>query len=208
MPHPPLSASSSEKEHGSQKVGPSSSSLSIGLASDFRSCFRERFLKRRRKQSLWMLVYVLRVSQKWWNVSCLLLSLALPRTSGLALGTGPRLSVYPPVPGLPPSPYYGLRVREVSLLARATSAWYMAGKSFLQSDNHDHIHQQRQKSLAQILVIVIIMTEEIRILIKWQSPGWWRRVARLIPTVDWMHSRDPVQHNWLLWPPRVVLHLT
>ena len=26
-----------------------------------------------------------------------------------------RLSVYPPVPGLPPSPYYGLRVREVSL---------------------------------------------------------------------------------------------
>ena len=27
---------------------------------------------------------------------------------------GPRLSVYPPVPGLEPSPYYGLRVREVS----------------------------------------------------------------------------------------------
>ena len=26
----------------------------------------------------------------------------------------PRLSVYPPVPGLEPSPYYGLRVREVS----------------------------------------------------------------------------------------------
>ena len=26
----------------------------------------------------------------------------------------PRLSVYPPVPGLEPSPYYSLRVREVS----------------------------------------------------------------------------------------------
>ena len=26
-----------------------------------------------------------------------------------------QLSVYPPVPGLTPSPYYGLRVREVSL---------------------------------------------------------------------------------------------
>ena len=46
----------------------------------------------------------------------LALALAVPQTSG-ELGqasAAPRLLVYPPVPGLEPSPYYGLRVREVS----------------------------------------------------------------------------------------------
>jgi len=44
-----------------------------------------------------------------------LLALALPQTSGEPglISGAPRLSVYPPVPGLDPSPYYGLRVREV-----------------------------------------------------------------------------------------------
>ena len=88
-----------------------------------------------------------------------LLTLALPRTSGLALGA-PRLSVYPPVPGLAPSPYYGLRVREASLF------FFMVGKRFIttismiygwQSDNHYHNHQQRQNIFGQIMVIIIII---------------------------------------------------
>ena len=51
-----------------------------------------------------------------WQMSILLtlvLSLVL-LDPVLGDDQAPRLSVYPPVPGLEPSPYYGLRVREVS----------------------------------------------------------------------------------------------
>ena len=51
-----------------------------------------------------------------WQISILLtlvLSLVFLDTV-LGDDQAPRLSVYPPVPGLEPSPYYGLRVREVS----------------------------------------------------------------------------------------------
>ena len=53
-----------------------------------------------------------------------LLALALPQTSGepgLVSGS-PQLSVYPPVPGLDPSPYFGLRVREVSKSLKSARA--------------------------------------------------------------------------------------
>ena len=51
-----------------------------------------------------------------WQMSILLtlvLSLVL-LDPVLGDDQAPRLSVYPPVPGLEPSPYFGLRVREVS----------------------------------------------------------------------------------------------
>ena len=97
-----------------------------------------------------------------------LLALALPQTSGeLGLvSRASRLSVYPPMPGLDPSPYYGLRVREVSKSLKSAGA--SKAQSFLRSDNHDHSHQPRRRSLAQIMVIIMIMitTEVKRILIK------------------------------------------
>ena len=74
-----------------------------------------------------------------------LLALALPQTSGeLGLvSRASRLSVYPPVPGLDPSPYYGLRVREVSKSLKSAGA--SKAQSFLRSDNHDHSHQPKAK---------------------------------------------------------------
>ena len=99
-----------------------------------------------------------RMAAKKLALLVFLLGLALPWTSGLALGA-PRLSAYPPVPGLAPSPYYGLRVREVSLF------FFVVGKRFITiiskscrdyGHHHNHYRHQGKKNLDQMIIIRLV----------------------------------------------------